>query len=116
MLVGLAFGDVGMLGAGLAAFLLDDFLPKLAKGVHCLIFHEYLSDGFVGLIPLVDDGPQALDHEPLDEVTAEHEVLIAYLSLDPLQYALLLRGLAGEEVFQYREGEHLKEGVIVEYD
>lgn len=85
-----------MLHTGLIAFLFDDLLPKLAKGIHRLIFHEYLSDRFVGPIPFVDDSPQALDHQPFDEVTPEHKVLITYLALDLLEYALLLTGLTGE--------------------
>lgn len=105
-----------MLHTGLVAFLFDDLLPKLTKGIHCLIFHEYLSYRFVGLIPFVDDSPQALDHQPFDEVTAEHEVLITDLTLDLLKDVLLLAGLTGEEVLQDCEGEHLEEGVIVQDD
>lgn len=105
-----------MFDAGLVTFLFDDLLPKLAESVHGLILHQDLSDGLVGLVPFVDDRPQSLDHQPLDEVTPEHEVLTADLGLDLLQHALLLAGFAGEEVLEDCEGEHLEEGVVVEDD
>lgn len=70
-----------MFDTRLIAFLLNDLLPKLTKGVHSLILQQNLSDRFVGLIPFIDDRPQALYQQPFDEVATEHEVLIADLSL-----------------------------------
>jgi hypothetical protein len=36
--VGKVFGDISVFDAGLSTFPFDDFLPKFAKGIHCIVF------------------------------------------------------------------------------